>query len=356
MARTFAEPSYRGFSVTAESPYGTAEAAASWIARFQDKATMPQPGGLVDADEDEYTGSTYRKKHDIVQWAVQLTHEQRLLPYVAGLFLSLVGGSTTATQQAATAAYLHVIEDDSDAVDLLSVTMWEDTPAYGQQEFTGIACTEVSIEFGRGEFCKLTAQLIGDGAVAAGDDLSAVAVANTSEVYLKWSDVDVLVGGTYSEAAGVGSVAGGTSIKSQIRSGKITIKNNGALLYALGESDDYASGAIKGNMKDAEIVKIELEFEPALADPDLELDYLTGETENVLQIEFQGASMGGAEAAYYYTVDFYFPVTRVNAGALDKDNLVQTATQTWIAIKDDSVNDYPLWQAQVTNKVTAYLG
>jgi len=352
--KMFKEPGLRGFCFTKETPFGTAEAAATTLVDFRDKPTMPKIMER-DTDADEYTGSVHRMRHNALKWQLDCVHEQRMLTYMAGLFLALVGGSVSSAAQGGTAAYKHVIEDDDTSPDLLSVTMWEDTPSYGQKEYTGIVCTKVEIEGRRGGFVILRATLRGDGAEASGDALAGIGVANSAEVYLQWGDCDVLIGGTYSEAAGVGSIASGVSIKSQVRSFKVTIDNGGEPVFELG-GDAYASSFLKGDLKALEVATIELEIEPSSDDPDLEYDYLLDETENVIEVKITGASMGGSEAAYYYTVDLMFPVTRSDDASIGADGALEVGTHKFVAIKDDSENGYPIYQAQVTNKTTAYLG
>jgi hypothetical protein len=273
----------------------------------------------------------------------------------AGLFFALLGGTTTSTAQGGTDAYLHTSEILDTDVDLPSITMWEDSPSYGRQEFTGMCVTQIEIEWERSEFVLMRVTFMGDGAVAAGDDLSAIAVADTAEVYLKYSDVDVLIGGTYSEAGAVGSVAAGDSIKSQVRSGKVTIKNGGERVFHIGEGDVYASAIVQADWKNDDLVVVELETEPTQADGDLEADYLTAETLNVMEIKITGASMGGTEAAYFYTLDIIIPQTINEEGTFDDDNNVATLSQKYMAFKE-TANGWPLYQAQTTNKDVAYLG
>ncbi len=353
MARKYYEPAYRGFAITAESPYGTAEAAATRTIPYIGNATLPSKLA-IDTDAGEKTGNKYRTTHNVLRWALDLVHEQRLIAADAGLFLALVGGSVTSAAQGGTAAYLHAIEIDDAVTDLVSTTMWEDTPSYGQKEFTGICCTQVEIEWERGEFIIMRATLIGDGAEASGDDLSGIGVIDTAEVYLKYNDVDVLMGGTYTEPDN-GSIAAGTSIKDQVRSGKITIKNAGDRVWHLGEGDIYSSAVVKGDLKAEDQVMVELDIEPASAAPSLELDLLLAQTLQVMEIKIVGASMGGAEAAYDYTVDFMFPNMLSEEATLDHDNNVQTTPQKFMALKE-TANGWPLYQAQVMNKDVAYLG
>ncbi len=352
MARKYAEPTYRGFCETAETPYGTAEAAATNIVKFMDVPTMPT---ILEAqtDQDEYTGEVHRMEHSILKQGVDLVHNRRLMPREAALFVALLGGEITSAALGGTAAYTHAITDDLTALECKSVTMWEHTESYGNKEFTGICCTEFMVDFARGEFCNLSATLMGDGAEAAGDDISGIGAVDSSEAYLKYGDVDILFGGTYSEASDVGSVAAGNSKKGIIRSGSVTIKNNADRQFQLGESDIYASNIVKGDLKAEDIVAIELEYEPADA---TELDYLLAATEFVMELSFTGASMGGAEAAYYYTIDFFFPVCRVVEASIDKDGSTQIATLSIRPIKDDSGDDFPIWRAVATTKAVSLLG
>ncbi len=350
MARQLPEPAYRGFCVTKETPFGTPEAAATNIVKFEDNPTKAQ---ILDAKSDagEYTGAPHRMEHSIIKQSTDLVHTRRLLPWEGGLFLSLLGGSVATTTPVGDAR-IHTIEDLVTTLDLDSVTMWEGTPAYGNKEFPGICCTQVEIDFERGEYCNAAYTLSGDGSEAAGDDLSGIGVDNASEVYLKYGDVTVNIGGTYSEAAGVGSIAAPTDISALVRSGKITINNGAERVFAFGEGDIYSSGMVKGDMKADDYCTIELEIEPA---DSTYLDYLLAETEGELEILIQGASMGGAEAAQYYTVHFLFPLTRIVEDSLDKDGSTQIAPLKFMALKHTTVA-YPVWQAQVINKVVAYLG
>lgn len=353
MARLYAEPMYRGFCSTAEDPYGTAEAASTNAVKFMDVPTMPT---ILEArtDADEYTGAVHRMEHSILKQGVDLAHSRRLLPWEAGLFYSLLGGSTLATGLVGT-AYVHTIENDLTDLTCKSVTMWEESNSYGQKEFPGIACTQVEVTFERGEFCMLAATLVGDGSEAAGDDLSSDTPEDTSETYLRYGDVDVLFGGVYSEAGGdaTGSIAGGSSKKAIVRSGTITIKNDGERQFELGSTDIYASSVVKGDLKADDTCVISLEFEPA---DSTELDYLLGETEFELEITIAGADMGGDETGHDYTVAFFFPVCRVVEATMDRDGSVAIASLVIHAIKDDpTADDFPFWQVQVRNKKSAYL-
>ncbi len=351
MARLYNEPMYRGFSRDKEDSYGTPEAGSVNAVRFMDMPTMPT---ILEAgtDAEEYTGKVHRTEHSILKQGVDLVHTRRLLPWEAGLFLSLLGGSTTPTVLVAT-ANVHVIENDLTDLTCKSVTMWEESNSYGRKEYPGIACTQVEATFARGEFCNLAATLIGDGSEAAGDDLSADVPEDTSEAYLKYSDVYINIGGAYTEPGAVGQCALGVDISAIIRSGTITIKNDGDRVFELGEADIYASGVIKGDLKAEDTCVIALEYEPAGA---TYLDYLLGETEFELEITIAGADMGGAEGGHDYTVAFFFPVCRVVEATMDKDGSVATGNLVIHALKDNTVTDFPFWQAQVRNKMDGYLG
>jgi hypothetical protein len=351
MARKYAEPTYRGFCETAEDPFGTAEAAATNIVHFMDVPTMAT---ILEAqtDDDEYTGKVHRTEHLTLKQGVDLVHNRRLLPREAALFTALVGGSVVSAQLLATDAYTHAIKDDLTALESKSVTMWEHTESYGDKEFAGICCTQIEVDFARGEFCNLSATIMGDGSEAAGDDLSGIGAADSAEAYLRYGDVDVLFGGVYSETDSIGSVAAGVSKKAIIRSGTVMIKNNAEREFQFGEGDIFASNIVKGDLKADDIVSIELEYEPADA---TELDYLLAETEFVVELSFTGASMGGVEAAYFYTYDLFFPVCRVVETALDKDGSTQIATLSIRPIKDVSVDDFPIWRAVATTKAVSLL-
>lgn len=350
MARKFAEPVYRGFCETAEDGYGEVEAAATNIVKFMDTPTMPT---ILEAatDQDEYTGKVHRMEHSILKQGVDLVHNRRLMPREAGLFLALLGGSVTSANIALD-ANTHAITDDLTALECKSVTMWEHTESYGDKKFAGIACTQVEIDFARGEFCNLSATLMGDGSEAGGVDLSGIGAIDSDEAYLKYGDVDIWFGGVYSETLDVGSIAGGASKKAIFRSGSVTIKNNADREFQFGEADIYASNIVKGDLKAEDIVAIELEFEPSAA---TELDYLLGEDEFVLGLYFNGAAMAAPDDGNNYIVDLFFPVCRVVEAGIDKDGSTQIATLSIRPIKDDSGDDFPIWRAVVTSKAVSLL-
>lgn len=346
MTKQLTEPTYRAFSTKKESTYGSSIAwgsAAPYLVKFMDKPTLPLPAD-ISTDKDEYTGKAHITEWTIRRWAVELAHSRRLMPHEAALFLSLCLGSVSSAQQGATAAYKHTITPISGYV-LPSVTMWEANPTVGNKVFAGIGCSQVEISCAREDFARIAANLIGDGSIATGVDISGGSYP-ASEAYLDWSDLDVKIGGTFNGT----SVSGGTSIKTLIRDLTLTVKNNARANYLFGNTDGYADELIIPDKKLDDWASLAVTIEPEDA---TEINYLLNETENVLEFIATGAVI---EDAYTFEIDVIFPVSRVTEASLEKDGTMQTVPLLFHALKDDSANDYPIVYAWVQNKVTEYLG
>ena len=153
--------------------------------------------------------------------------------------LGLLLGDITSTQEGATSAYKHVIVPETSTTDMLSTTMWEETPAHGQKKFAGIHCHEFMIEAARGQFCNLELGLRGDGSEASGSALSGVSLVS-DEAYLKYSNVTVTIGGSWDGT----DHTGGTSYNAKLRDVRVSMRNNAQLIHGFTYSTVSVTGVL----------------------------------------------------------------------------------------------------------------
>jgi len=339
----------RVFSKDKESAYGTAETlgGTEFLVHFGDAPTMAVPDTIID-DGELYTGYNYLTEIDIERFKVELTHKRKLLPNEAALFFALLLGSVSTTNPTA-GVYQHVIEFE-DVIDLKSITMWEETADRGQKLFAGIACIAIDLMFPKGKFAEASYQLRGDGSEASGGSLAAKTLINETR-YLKYNDLDFKLGGTYSEATGVGSISGGTSKKSLLADIKLAMKNKGEPDYAYGEADGYVSSWRKGGLKARDLAQIGVMLEP---DDATDSNKVAAETKECAELALVGPQIG--ETGYYYTIRALFPVVQPFEASRSRNKQIATCDLAWTALKDTSVNGWPLCQIQVINGQASYLG
>jgi hypothetical protein len=352
MARLFGEPTKTVFSTKKETTFGVAHVLATSAAyhiTHENDPLAPKTGNII-TDAGEYSNSVFLSEYTVERYDIDFTHVRRLQPHDFALFMSLLLGSTTPTQQGGTTAWKHRMLPDNTTLDLLSVTMWQETPVYTDLVWPGICCGGVTLDLERGSIPKLSADLLGIGSGAAGVDIAASA--KTGETWLYHGDVDILLGGTYTKATG--TVASGVSIASTVRSAQFRAINNAERLHSLGGTN----AIIKGDLKALGVNEFSMTFEPAAA---TYLTYLTAGTETVLEIKIVGEQIGAT--GYYYTVGVIFPRARVTeVSRVGKEGSVQVAELTIEGLKDVDATrigagtDWPAIDAYAINQVTEYLG
>jgi len=339
----------RVYSLDKEVTYGTVEAlgGTEFLMTHKDPPVMAVPDEL-DTDQDEYTGYKHLTRVDVERFKLEYTEERLLAPNDMALFSALMLGSVSTTNPAA-GVYQHVIEWE-DAINLKSVTMWEETADRGQKLFAGIVCVAMDLLFPKGKFATLSRQLRGDGSEASGGSLAAKTQISESR-YLKYQDLDFKLGGTYSEATGVGSIAGGTSKKALLADIKLAMRNKAEPDWGYGNSDGYADNWRKGELKSLDLFQIGTTLEP---DDSTDSDKVAAETKECAELVLVGPQIG--ETGYYYTVRVLFPVVQPFDASRSRNKQIATCDLAWTALEDTSVNNWPLVQIQVINGTAGYLG
>jgi len=352
MARLFAEGTKTVFSSLAQADLATGlvlgSAAPYWFTHEND-IPFPKPDA-PETDAEEYSNSIYLSEYNIPRFLTDWTQVRRLIPHDFAMWMGLLLGDVTTAQIEATDAYKTRIFPDNTTLDLLSVTMWNNTPARGNLTLPGICCGGVTLECARGEFPRLSADLMGIGTYAAGVDISATA--KVGESYLRYGGVDILVGGTYTKATGL--VAGGVSIAPYVRSFSFKASNGAERQYEFGD----VNSILKGDLKALGTNQLTLTFEP---EDTTYLDYLEDETEFAVQIIITGGEVPTA-SGYYYTTSIILPIARViEVPRLGKEKSVQVAELTIEGMKDIDATrvaagtDYHMIDCYAINAVTAYL-
>lgn len=346
MAKLKTEPTYRAFSTKKETTYGSSIAwgsAAPLLSKHMDPPVW-QKRGEMRTNKDEYTGYAGITEKAIAGFLVEFTHEQRLRPHEATLFMALLLGSVSTAQQGATAAYRHDIERQS-AVEMPSVTMWQANPLTGNKVFAGIGCKQVVVRAEEHKEIKLSGSMFGDGSMQAGVDISGGSHP-TDESYLSWEDCDLLIGGTFDGS----DVTSGTSIKDLVRDLTLTITSPNEGERQFGGDGTYYDAIIRADDKPEDHGVLAVNLTPAGT---TYLDYLAAETEAVMEFKIVGSL---ADTGYYFTTSWVFPVSRVMKSDVDRDRSIMTADLEWHSLKDDSANDYEEVHFYGINKVTEYLG
>jgi len=352
MTKQSIEPSYFALGTKKESARGSSVAwgsAVPFLLKHMEDHTLPKPGEIV-TDKDEYTGSPQITEWSIRRWMVEREFRSRLLPHHAALFGSLVGGSVSSALVGASLAYKHTITTQT-GVSLATVTGWEKSPTIGEKVIAGIGCRALRITGKRGDkdaagdFCRVSAQIVGDGSFATGVDISGGSYP-TSEAYLDYSDVEIKVGGTFNGT----TVSDGTSIRSKVKDFELALINNASAEFSFGNSDGYADDLVIGDTKIDNLASLRLNLEPEDA---TEINRLAAETEAVVQIVITGALI---ESGYYFTVDAVLPRTRTVDAVPGRDGTIQVVNPLVFQALYDNTNSYNAWYMFVTNKVTEYLG
>jgi hypothetical protein len=352
MPRLFAEPTKTVFSSLAQADLATglalASAAPYWFTHEND-IPFPKPDA-PETDAEEYSNSIYLSEYNIPRFLADWTQTRRLITHDFIMWMGLLLGGVTSAQLEATDAYKHRLVPDNTTLDLLAVTMWNNTPARGNLTLPGICCGSVELSCARGEFPKLSAGLMGIGTYAAGVDISATA--KVGESYLRYGGVDILVGGTYSKTTGL--VTSGVSIAPYVRSFSFKASNGAERQFEFGD----VNSILKGDLKALGTNQLTLTFEP---EDTTYLDYLEDETEFAVQIVITGGQIPTA-SGYYYTASIVLPIARViEVPRLGREKSVQVAELTIEGMKDidptrvGAGTDYHIIDCYGQNDVTAYL-
>jgi len=353
MTNLYDEPTYFALGRVRETTYGTGIAWASAspvLLKHEELPVWAKPRRIV-TDKNIFTGKKGITERDIRSWDVARTHQARLLPDPTILLMALLAGkaaggtpNVTASQLGGTTAYKHVVPVAPALPEAFSVTGWQANPLTGNKVFAGMTCKSLKISAKEADFVRLSAELVGDGSMAAGVDISA-GVAPSGESYLSWEDCDLLIGGTFSGT----DVSGGTSIKTLVKQVDLAINGGPETEFQMGGDGDYADAAIIKDLKPENRGVLDLTFKPA---DTTYLDYLAAETEAVAEFIITGAL---ADTGYYFELSWIFPVGRVMKADPNRDGSIMTADMSIVSLKDDSASDHPEIYFYGQNKATAYL-
>ncbi len=351
------EPSYRVISRKKEVTVGTLLTFAScnpFRTNFEDEPMMLEPED-VNTDELEYTGKKFLARYDVDTWEGEIVHGRNCLSSEFGFFAGLLFGSISTDQPDGVGApntYRHTIEFQ-EAITLPTASMWEQSPDLGQKAYAGIACSQLVLNVPKGPRANIAATLMSIGKIAGtSEDLAGTAELDTAEAYMRDAHTDLKVGGTYSETAGIGSVADGVSIKNKLADIGLTMGNAAAKNYGYGRGDAnaaFADSFRKADLKGPGLVTLDTKIEP---DDATELNYVLNETENVMELVMLGAVI---EDVQVYTIRVIFPRTRVSRAPKGRDGSILTADMSIIPLKDTTGTDWPYLQLIVINKVPTLL-
>lgn len=339
---------WRGFSITKETPYGTAET-INTLLYFKGQPADVKAGNQI-TNEDEITGFSEPTTRDILTKMLEFSHEQRSMPHNLALFLALCGGKVTTDQQNVTTnpnAYRHYIERDLTAVDLPSVTMIENDGVQ-QKKYPGIICKSLEVRGEREGFVEVTAECKGNGAES--NDASAKPSAE-AESYLRYGDVTLTRGGAITGTVALGTLAVGSSptdLSAKLRSFNYRIDNLAQPIYEIGDQTKQVSRMERGRRWE-HTLNCQLEIEDTSHH-----DAMLAGTQYVLHIPIVGGVIGGGDGSLNYRCELYFPLVEYMESPKSYDDRGILIVDAVFKVLEDATFGSVI--AEIHNKVPAYLG
>ncbi|MCH8157793.1 MAG: hypothetical protein IID18_08620 [Nitrospinae bacterium] len=335
---------WRAFSLAKETAYGTAQSTIDQLLHFEG-APADVTINNQETNENEITGLTDISSREIITYGLGFQHAQRMLPHNAALFLALAMGKVTSDQPDnanAPNTYRHYIERDLAAPELKSVTMIENDGSE-QKIYPGIFCKGITLSGERDAFCKIEADLGGSG------EESTDATGQPSQVtesYLRFGDVTVNRGGSFSGTVAAGTLAHGgspTDLSAKVRSFSYKLENQANPVYEMGDQSKYVSRVERGRRWTHEL-NLQFELEDGIHHTGL-----TQGTEYAMSIPIVGSLI---EDTFNYRCTLYFPkVAYREAGKSEDDGML--LVDAVFEVMEDAT--YGSVIVELHNKVTAYL-
>ncbi len=339
---------WRGLSIAKEAAIGT-PATVDTAFNFEGPPTDVEINEAQD-NSDEVTGLNEPDSHEILNWKLDGSHQQRALPHNIAYFFGAVLGKVTSRQPDVTnnsGVYEHSFERDLVNVALPTFTLIENDGAATKQ-FAGIFGKTLKISGDRADFIKMEA---GFGGMGKEEASAVVKPAVVAESYLRYGDVEFTRGGSLSGTVAAGDLAvggGPTSFKVDMRSFEYSVDNQANPIYEMGDNSGYVSRVERG---DKFVHDLKAVFE--MQDDSHKTGLLNGTT-YVLNIPIIGGAIGGANTngALNYTVDLIFPKVVYTEAKKDRDGEAMIVNANFQVLEDST---YGSVIVKVQNKQAVYL-
>lgn len=205
---------WRAFSNAFQTDFGV-PIAESPLTNFSSLNFEGVPSNVDVQDDwqntDEVTGRIGPTIHQILTFIMSGEHNQKVSSHQVALLASMCLG---AVQTTGLTPKTHTITPKTSDMLLGCRTMVE-SDGLALTKYTGVVCTDITIEGKRRDFIKMSAKLNGTGTSATSTMVSRPSM--VSENYLSFANASVSVGGS--------------TINSEIQDFKFGFKNNGTPIY-----------------------------------------------------------------------------------------------------------------------------
>lgn len=335
---------WRAFSLAKETSYGTAQSTIDQLLHFEG-APADVTINNQETNENEITGLTDVSSREIITYGLEFQHAQRMLPHNSALFLAMCMGKVTTDQPDnvnAPNTYRHYLERDLTLPELKSVTMIENDGSE-QKQYPGIYCKGITLSGERDSFCKIEADLGGSGQ----ESTDVTGKPNqVGESYMRFGDVTVNRGGSFSGSVAGGDLAHGgspTDLSAKVRSFSYKVENNANPVYEMGDQSKYVSRVERGRRWSHEL-NVQFELEDG--------SHHTGLTQG-MEYAFSLPIVGSLiEDTYNYRCTLYFPKVVYREAKKSEDDGTLLVDAVFEVLEDAT---YGSVIAEVHNKVTSYL-
>jgi len=339
---------FRGLSTAKEAAYGT-PATVDTAFNFEGEPTDIEINNAQE-NGDEITGLNEPDSHEILNYKLDGSHQQRVTPHNIAQFLGMVLGKVTTDQPDVTnnsAVYRHWFERDLVNVDLPPFTLIEND-GVATKQYSGIFGKTLKISGQRDDFLRMEATFGGMGKEEASGVGKPAVVA---ESYLRYGDAVFTRGGSLSGTVAGGTLAvggGPTAFKIDLRSFEWSVDNQAIPIYEIGDSSGYVSRVERG---DKFVHSLSAVFE--MQDDSHKSGLIAG-TEYVLNIPIIGGAISGAntDGSQNYTVDLIFPKVVYQGAKKGRDGEAMIVNADFMVLEDATFGSAIV---RVINKQTAYL-
>ena len=299
---------------------------------------------------DEITGLNEPDTDEILNWKLDGSHIQRVLPHNIGQFIGMVLGKVTDDQPDVTnnsAVYRHWFERDVVNVNLPLFTLIEND-GIATKQYKSIFGRTLKISGERNDFIKMEAGFGGMGQEESSGEGKPTVVA---ESYLRYGDAVFTRGGSLSGTVAEGTLAvggGPTAFKVDLRSFEYSVDNQAIPIYEIGDNSGFVTRVERG---DRFVHSLSAVFE--MQDDSHKTGLLNGTT-YVLNIPIIGAAITGTgtDGTLKYTVDLIFPKVVYEEAKKSRDGEMMIVNANFKVLEDSTFGSVIV---KVINKQTAYL-
>lgn len=348
MASKHITDGWRGFSTAKESSYN-GSATVDETFNFEGEPSDIEVNS-EQTNGNEVTGYNEPTEHEILNYKLDGSHQQRCLPHNVAQFAGMVMGKVTTDQPDAvnnSAVYQHWFERDLVNVALPSFSMVEYNGVL-KKIYDGIFGKKLMISGSRGEYVNVDFEFGGSGKETTSALARPTAVA---ESYLRYGDVEFQRGGALSGTVAGGDLAHGsspTSFKANLQSFEWSIENQAETFYEMGDNTGYVSRVERGDSF-IQSLKAVIEMQD-----DGHKTGLTAGTEYVMSIPIVGSAITGSntDGSLNYTVDIIFPKVVYREAKIGRDGNRVVINADWQILEDTTFGSVIV---RVRNKQVAYL-